>query len=105
MEKIKQLKSVLSRKEEVYVLKEDKENVLDSLQRVNNADQKQKKKPRKSMRVTTSQSLTSGKNNAHFLSHNLPVYPLEKKFIGTSSILARRKCRLLPTETVGMSLL
>ena len=43
MEKIEQLKSVLSRKEEVYVLKEDKENVLDSLQRVNNADQKQKK--------------------------------------------------------------
>ena len=43
MEKIKQLKSVLSRKEEVYVLKEDKENVLDSLQRANNADQKQKK--------------------------------------------------------------
>ena len=43
MDKIKQLKSVLSRKEEVYVLKEDKENVLDSLQRANNADQKQKK--------------------------------------------------------------
>ena len=66
-----------------------------------------KKTPRKSMRVTTSQSVTSGKNNAHFLSHNLPVYPLEKKFIGTSSILARRnyKCRLLPTETAGMSLL
>ena len=64
-----------------------------------------KKNPRKSMRVTTSQSVTSGKNNAHFLSHNLPVYPLEKKFIGTSSILARRKCRLLPTETAGMSLL
>ena len=60
MEKIKQLKSVLSRKEEVYVLKEDKENVLDSLQRVNNADQKQKKTPRKSMRVTTSQSVTGG---------------------------------------------
>ena len=64
-----------------------------------------KKNPRKSMRVTTSQSVTSGKNNAHFLSHNLPVYALEKKFIGISSILARRKCRLLPTETTGMSLL
>ena len=104
MEKIKQLKSVLSRKEKIYVLKEDKENVLDSLQRANNADQKQKN-PRKSMGITTSQSVASGKNNAHFLSHNLPVYPLEKKFIGTSSILARRKCRLLPTETAGMSLL
>ena len=104
MEEIKQPKSVLSRKEEVYVLKEDKENVLDALQRANNADQKQKN-PRKSMRVTTYQSETSGKKNAHFLSHNLPVYPLEKKFIGTSSILARRKCRLLPTETAGMSLL
>ena len=56
------------------------------------------------MRVTTSQSLTSGKNNAHFLSHNLPVYPLEKKFIGTSSILARRKCRLLPIETAAVCL-
>ena len=39
MEKIKQPKSLLSRKEEVYVLKEDKENVLDSHQRANNADQ------------------------------------------------------------------
>ena len=105
MEKIKQLKSVLSRKEEVYVLKEDKENVLDSLQRVLMPTRNKKKNPRKSMRVTTSQSVTSGKNNAHFLSHNLPVYPLEKKFIGTSSILARRKCRLLPIETAGMSLL
>ena len=36
----KQPKSLLSRKEEVYVLKEDKENVLDSHQRANNADQK-----------------------------------------------------------------
>ena len=38
--KIKQPKSLLNRKEEVYVLKEDKENVLDSHQRANNADQK-----------------------------------------------------------------
>ena len=53
------------------------------------------------MRVTTSHYETSGENNAHFLSHNLPVYPLlEKKFIGTSSILARRKCRLLPTDSI-----
>ena len=40
MEKIKQPESLLSRKEEVYVLKEDKENVLDSHQKLNNADQK-----------------------------------------------------------------
>ena len=40
MEKFKQPKSLLSRKEEVYVLKEDKEKVLDSHQRVNHADQK-----------------------------------------------------------------
>ena len=40
MEKIKQPNSLLSRKEEVYVLKEDKENVLDSHQKLNNADQK-----------------------------------------------------------------
>ena len=52
------------------------------------------------MRVTTSQYETSGKNNAHFLSHNLPVYPLEKKCIGTSSILARGKCCLLATDSI-----
>ena len=52
------------------------------------------------MRVTTSQHETSGKNNVHLLSHNLPVYPLEKKFIGTRSILARGKCRLLPTDSI-----
>ena len=52
------------------------------------------------MRVTTSQYETSGKNNAHLLSHNLPVYPLEKKFIGTSSILARGKCCLLATDSI-----
>ena len=40
MEKIKQLKSLLSYKEEVYVVKEDKENVQDSLPRANHADQK-----------------------------------------------------------------
>ena len=51
------------------------------------------------MRVTTSQYETNGKNNAHLLSHNLPVCPLEKKFIETSSILARSKCRLLPTDS------
>ena len=51
------------------------------------------------MRVT-SQYETSFKNNAHMLSHNLPIYPLEKKFIGTSSILARGKCRLLPTNSI-----
>ena len=51
------------------------------------------------MRVTTSQYETSGKNNAHLLSHNLHLYPVEKKFIGTSSILARAKCRLLPTDS------
>ena len=71
MEKIKQLKSVLSRKEEVYVLKEDKENVLDSHQRANNALPEINR--RKSMRVTASQYETSGKNNAHLLSHNLPA--------------------------------
>ena len=52
------------------------------------------------MRVTTSQYETSGKNNAHLLSHHLPVCPLEKKFIGTSSILARSKCRVLPTDSI-----
>ena len=52
------------------------------------------------MRVTTSQYETSGKNNAHLLSQNLPVYQLEKKFIGTSSILARGKCRLLPPDSI-----
>ena len=51
------------------------------------------------MRVTTSQYETSGKKNAHLLSHHLPVCPLEKKFIGTSSILARSKCRVLPTDS------
>ena len=40
LKKIKQPKSLLSRKEEVYVLKEDKENILDSHQRTNHADQK-----------------------------------------------------------------
>ena len=40
LEKIKQHKSLLSRKEEVYVLKGDKENVLDSHQKANNANQK-----------------------------------------------------------------
>ena len=37
LEKIKQPKSLLSRKEEVYVLREDEENVLNSRQRTNNA--------------------------------------------------------------------
>ena len=49
------------------------------------------------MRVTTSQYETSGKNNADLLSHNLPA---GKKFIGTSSILARGKCRVLPTDPI-----
>ena len=40
MEKIKQTESLLTRKEEVYVLKGDKENVLDSHQKANNANQK-----------------------------------------------------------------
>ena len=48
------------------------------------------------MRVTTSQYETRGKNNADLLSHNLPAG--KKKFIGTSSILARGKCRVLPTD-------
>ena len=50
------------------------------------------------MRVTTSQYQTSGKNNAHLLSHNLPAR--KKKFIGTRSILARGKCRVLPTDLI-----
>ena len=37
LEKIKQPKSLLSRKEEVYVLREDEKNVLHSRQRTNNA--------------------------------------------------------------------
>ena len=49
------------------------------------------------MRVTTSQYETRGKNNADLLSRNLPA---EKKFIGTSSILARAKCRVLPTDAI-----
>ena len=49
------------------------------------------------MRVTTSQYETSGKNNADLLTHNLPA---GKKFIGTSSILARGKCRVLPTDPI-----
>ena len=49
------------------------------------------------MRVTTSQYETRGKNNADLLSHNLPA---GKKFIGTSSILARCKCRVLPTDPI-----
>ena len=28
------------------------------------------------------------------------IYPLKKKFIGTSSILARGKCRVLPTDPI-----
>ena len=28
------------------------------------------------------------------------IYPLEKKFIGTSSILAQGKCRVLPTDPI-----
>ena len=46
------------------------------------------------MRVTTSQYETSGKNNADLLTHNLPA---GKKFIGTSSILARGRCRVSPS--------
>ena len=40
MKKIKQPKSLFRRNEEVYVLKEVKENALDSHQRANHADQK-----------------------------------------------------------------
>ena len=28
------------------------------------------------------------------------IYPLQKKFIGTSSIMARGKCRVLPTDSI-----
>ena len=49
------------------------------------------------MRVTTSQFETSGKNNSMC---SVIIYPLEKKFIGTSSILARGKCRVLPTDPI-----
>ena len=93
MEKIKQPTSLLSRKEEVYVLKEDKENVLDSHR---GRIMPTRNKPQK----INACHETSGKNNAHLLSHNLPVYPIEKKNIGTSSILARGKCRLWPTDSI-----
>ena len=83
MEKVKELKILPSYKEDVYVVKEDKENVLDSHQRANHADQI-KINRRKSMRVTISQYETSSKI-FHFFS--VIIYPLEKKFIGTSSIL------------------
>ena len=32
------------------------------------------------------------------------IYPLEKKFIGTSSILARGKSRVLPTDPLFYTL-
>ena len=47
------------------------------------------------MRVTNSQYETSSKNDAHFLSLNLPS---GKKFIGTSSFLPQRKSHVLPTD-------
>ena len=72
MEKIKQPTSLLSRKEEVYVLKKDKENVLDSHR---GRIMPTRNKPQK----INACHETSGKNNAHLLSHNLPVYPIEKK--------------------------
>ena len=76
MEKfLKQPKSLLSRKEEVYVFKEDKEKVLDSHQLKGESCRPEKNR-RRSMRVTTSQYEISGKNKAHLLGHNLPA---EKK--------------------------
>ena len=55
------------------------------------------------MHVMTSQYETGGKKNAHLLQSKRRtlqsiIYLLEKKFIGTSSILARGKSRVLPTD-------
>ena len=72
MEKIKQPKRLLSRKVQVYVSKEDKENWCSRL-----ASEGESCQPeinlRKSRRVTNSQCETSDKNNSHLLSHNLPA--------------------------------
>ena len=90
MEKVKELKILPSYKEDVYVVKEDKENVLDSHQRANHVDQI-KINRRKSMRVTTSQYETSGKNISLFLSYNLPA---GEKIHRNKQHFARGKCRV-----------
>ena len=53
------------------------------------------------MRVTTSNYEISGKNHICQSKLNPPeqlIYPPEKKIIGTNSILARDKSRMLPTD-------
>ena len=76
--------------EEVYVSEEVKENALDSHQRENHADQK----------YTICVSRPLSMKQAAKIMHNCSVviYPLEKKFTGTSSILARGISRVLPTD-------
>ena len=90
MEKVKKLKILPSYKEDVYVVKEDKENVLDSHQKANHADQI-KINRRKSMHVTTSQYETSCKNISLFLSYNLLA---GEKIHRNKQHFARGKCRV-----------
>ena len=49
------------------------------------------------MRVTTSQYETSGKNNAHLLSHDLPA---GEKIHWNKQHFGRGKCRVLPTDPI-----
>ena len=72
MEKIKQPKSLLTRKVEVYVLKEDKENWCSRLASEGDSCGPEINR-RKSFRVTTSQYEASEKNSLHLLSNNLPA--------------------------------
>ena len=94
LEKIKQPKSLLSCNEEVYVSKEVKVNALDSHQRANHSEQKLRNCRKSICGVSRPLSMKREARIMHICS--VIIYPLEKKFIGASSILAGGKSRVLP---------
>ena len=69
MEKIKQPKSLFSRNEEVYFSRGQRK----CYRLASEGKSCRPQVNRRNVRVTTSQYETSGKNNAHLLSHNLPA--------------------------------
>ena len=89
MEKIKQPKSLLSRNEEVCVSKEVKVKALDSHQRAINC--------RKSI-CGVSRYISMKQDAKVIYICSVIIYLVEKKFIGTSSILAGGKSRVLPAD-------
>ena len=96
MEKIKQPNSLLSRNEEVYVSKEAKLKWGSRL-----PSEGKSFRPEINCRKSlcgVSRSLSMGQETKIMRICSVIIYPLDKKIIGTSSILALGKSRVLPTD-------